>query len=100
MYNKCSKPHAAYQLKQIINNLPKLASKSRSALTNHFHQILNYFDDRATNGFTEGIHTKFKLTKRISYGIKNLNVYVKNLFLPLTSLIHWIESTLFDREPT
>lgn len=86
MYNKCNKPQAAKQLKRIINNLPKLASESRSALTNHFHQILNYFDDRATNGFTEGIHTKVKLVKRISYGIKNLNVYVKKIILAFDEL--------------
>jgi len=28
--------------------------------------ILNYFDNRTTNAYTEGIHTKIKMIKRIS----------------------------------
>lgn len=33
--------------------------------------ILNYFTYRITNGFTEGMHTKIKTIKRVSYGFRN-----------------------------
>jgi transposase len=43
--------------------------------------ILNYFDNRTTNGFTEGCNTKIKMLKRVSYGIKNVDVYTKKILL-------------------
>lgn len=33
--------------------------------------ILNYFDDRVTNAFAEGITNKIKVMKRVSYGFRN-----------------------------
>jgi len=39
--------------------------------------ILNYFDRRTTNAYTEGIHTKIKMVKRISFGFRNVEVYVR-----------------------
>jgi transposase len=50
-------------------------------------EILAYFRWRATNGFTEGCHTKIKLLKRISYGYRNRDVYRAKMllgFLPHT----------------
>jgi len=52
-------------------------------------EILSYFDVRITNGYTEGCHTKFKLIKRISYGFRNAEVYIRKMmlgFLPVNSL--------------
>ena len=52
-------------------------------------EILAYFDVRITNGYTEGCHTKFKLIKRISYGFRNAEVYIRKMmlgFLPVNSL--------------
>lgn len=49
-------------------------------------EILNYFKVRITNGFTEGCHTKIKLLKRLSYGFRNVQVYLRKMllgFLPL-----------------
>ncbi len=49
--------------------------------------ILNYFDHRTTNANTEGAHTKMKLIKRMSYGYRNVEVYIKKVllaFLPAT----------------
>lgn len=43
--------------------------------------ILNYFDNKTTNAFTEGAHTKMKLMKRMSYGFKNVEVYIKKMML-------------------
>lgn len=49
--------------------------------------ILNYFDNRTTNAYTEGAHTKIKLLKRLSYGFRNVEVYVRKMllaFVPFT----------------
>ncbi|GAG31054.1 unnamed protein product [marine sediment metagenome] len=37
---------------------------------------LNYFDRRTTNGFAEGCHTKNKVLERVSYGLRNVDVYL------------------------
>ena len=52
-------------------------------------EILAYFRVPITNGYTEGCHTKFKLIKRISYGFRNTEVYIRKMmlgFLPVNSL--------------
>jgi transposase len=60
----------------------------------HWHEpILNYFDNRTTNGFTEGCNTKIKMLKRISYGLKNIEVYWRKMllgFVPSRSSFHTI----------
>ncbi len=51
--------------------------------------ILNFFDNRTTNGFTEGVNTKLKLIKRISYGFRNKGVFIRKAmlaFLPFAVL--------------
>jgi len=53
--------------------------------------ILNYFDNRTTNGFTEGCHTKIKMLKRVSYGLRNVEVYRRKMllgFVPSRSCFH------------
>jgi transposase len=53
--------------------------------------ILNYFENRTTNGFTEGCHTKIKMLKRISYGLRNAEVYWKKMllgFVPCRTCFH------------
>jgi transposase len=44
-------------------------------------QILAYFSLPITNGFTEGCHTKIKLLKRLSYGYRNIQVYIRKMLL-------------------
>ncbi len=43
--------------------------------------LLNYFEHRTTNAYIEGVHTKIKLLKRASYGLRNIEVYVKKMHL-------------------
>ena len=53
--------------------------------------ILNYFDNRTTNGFTEGCNTKIKMLKRLSYGLGNPDVYWRKMllgFVPCRSYFH------------
>lgn len=49
-------------------------------------QILNYFKNKTTNGFTEGCHTKIKMMKRVSYGFRNINNYIAKMMLAFVPL--------------
>ncbi len=62
----------------VLTLLPDLA---KNTLTEKLEEILNYFDNRTTTGFVEGVHTKVKLLKRLSYGLRNSQVYVEKLEL-------------------
>ncbi len=56
-------------------------------------QILNFFDHRTTNAYTEGIHTKIKMIKRVSFGFRNIDIYVRKMLLcilPLAVLLPWL----------
>jgi transposase len=44
-------------------------------------QILNYFDDPITNGFSEGVTNKIKVMKRRSYGFRNDMRYRQKVLL-------------------
>ena len=53
--------------------------------------ILNYFNNHSTNAFTEGVHTKIKMIKRISFGFRNIHNYIAKVtlaFLPFLYLFH------------
>ena len=59
---------------------------SRS-LTYWQEEILNYFDKKTTNAYLEGVNTKLKLLKRISFGFRNKEVFIRKAILtclPLT----------------
>jgi len=43
--------------------------------------LLNFFHDRTTNGYTEGCNTKAKMLKRVSFGMRNVTVYVNKIML-------------------
>ncbi|MGO0121623.1 transposase [Desulfothermobacter acidiphilus] len=60
--------------------------------------MLAYHNWRVTNGYTEGVHTKIKLPKRISYGFRNRGVYVRKTLLAFLPLA-WLISTLLGLEP-
>lgn len=51
--------------------------------------ILNFFISKTTNAFTEGAHTKIKMIKRLSYGFRNVQVYIRKMmlaFIPIALL--------------
>lgn len=61
------------------------------SLRKHEKYILNFFNNRTTNGYTEGVHVKCKLTQRISFGFRNIDVYIRKAmlaFLPLTIVLN------------
>ncbi len=54
--------------------------------------ILNYFENKTTNGFTEGCHAKIKMIKRVSFGFRNINNYIAKVtlaFLPLFWIVEY-----------
>ncbi len=44
------------------------------------------FDNRTTNAYTEGIHTKIKMIKRVSFEFRNVPVYIRKVLLSLFPL--------------
>lgn len=48
--------------------------------------ILAHHDLRVSNGYTEGVHTKIKLLKRLSYGFRNREIYMRKMLLSLVPL--------------
>lgn len=56
-------------------------------------QILNYFNNKTTNGFTEGCHTKIKMMKRVSFGFRNIDNYIAKMmlaFIPLFEVSNYL----------
>lgn len=51
-------------------------------------EIMGYFELPITNGFTEGCHTKIKLLKRLSYGYRNVQVYLRKMLLGFLPVSH------------
>lgn len=48
-------------------------------------EIINFIETRITNAYTEGVHTKIKNLKRLSYGLPNIDVYIKRMILAFSS---------------
>ena len=85
LYRQQSREEATRLLDNIIFNL-KSADDAElvrwgNTLKHWREPILNHFDNHTTNGFTEGCHTKIKMLKRISYGLRNVEVYCRKMLL-------------------
>jgi len=52
-------------------------------LETHMEEITNYFIDRRTSGFVEGLNNKIKVLKRRCYGITNLGRLFQRVWLDL-----------------
>lgn len=85
MYASKNPQQAQKRLDIIISGLYKQQSKVTSdwakTLERWYEPVLNYFDYMITNGYTEGMHTKFKLLKRLGYGFRNKEVYIRKMAL-------------------
>lgn len=62
-------------------------------LTNHWSAILNYFVNRITSGFVEGLNNKIKTIKRRCYGIKKVTTLFQRLWLDLDAYDRFFSST-------
>jgi len=51
--------------------------------------ILNYFNHKTTNAYTEGANNKIKMIKRMSFGFRNVQIYIRKMliaFIPVALL--------------
>lgn len=72
---KISKEKARKQLRKLVDKAKEINDKSIKSFIKTYNlfedYILNYFNERRTNGLIEGINNKIKLIKRIAYGMPN-----------------------------
>ena len=71
---------------ETINRNRYMATTGRT-WKNWKEQILNYFKNKTTNGFTEGCHTKIKMMKRVSFGFRNIDNYIAKMMLAFVPLL-------------
>lgn len=84
-YDDIFRSKDVYEAKRRISNFILEANvadiesfyKCTSALTNWITEISNIFRYKITNGYTEGCNNKTKVLKRISYGLRNYERFVK-----------------------
>jgi len=85
MYKLIQKQKAKEKLTSLIGIMYKQRDRGLSQWADILEywqdEILNFFDYRITNAYTEGIHTKLKLIKRIGFGFKNKEVYIRKAAL-------------------
>ena len=97
LYRQQSREEAAKLLHLIILNLKSEDDgeliRWGNTLMRRSEPILNHFDNGTTNGFTEGCNTKIKMLKRVSYGLRNVEVYWRKMllgFVPSRSCFHTV----------
>jgi len=97
LYRQPTRAEATRLLENIILNLKSEDDAELIRWGNtlkHWREpILNHFDNRTTNGFTEGCNTKIKMLKRVSYGLRNVEVYWRKMllgFVPSRSCFHTV----------
>jgi len=97
LYRQQSREEAAKLLHLIILNLKSDDDAELIRWGNTLRRwrepILNHFDNGTTNGFTEGCNTKIKMLKRVSYGLRNVDVYWRKMllgFVPSRSCFHTV----------
>lgn len=99
-YEMRNKRVAAYRLQKIIVGYRSYESVYSSAfartLTRWQEPILNFFDRRTTNAYTEGLHRKFKLIQRISYGFKTLPTYMAKIMLACVPFFILWKHTIYN----
>jgi len=94
MYRQRNKAKAAKILDGLIARMAESHDRDLKkwgrTLARWYEPILNFFDKRTTNGFTEGVNTKLKLVKRISYSFRNREVFIRKAmlaFIPFAVLL-------------
>lgn len=70
-------------MQRVINSKLTCFNRFLKTLENHMEEITNYFIDRQTSGFVEGLNNKIKVLKRRCYGIINHRRLFQRLSLDL-----------------
>ena len=85
MYKSKTKEEAQEKLKLIISTLTSTDNGELitwgNTLSRWRQYILNYFNNKSTNGYMERMHNKMKPIKRISFGFKNKEVFIQKVML-------------------
>lgn len=85
MYHSRNRKSAEKKFVLILGYLEDVESRYlkslRRTLVRWQPYILNHFDHRTTNAFTEGCHTKIKMIKRLSFGFRNIDRYRAKMVL-------------------
>ena len=72
---KMSKEEARKKLRTLVSKAKEINDKSIKSFIKTYNTfedyILNYFDNRQSNGLLEGMNNKIKLIKRVAYGMPN-----------------------------
>jgi transposase len=88
-----------HEAKKNMRNLIMFCENSNSKYITNFGEtlkrwkeyILNHFVNGSTSAFTEGVHTKIKMIKRMSFGFRNIQNYIAKIslaFLPFLMINH------------
>lgn len=97
-YRLKNKKEARRQLNIIImfceNSHSRYMKSFGKTLFRWKENILNYFDNYSTNAFTEGVHTKIKMIKRVSFGFRNIDNYIAKVTLAFIPLFMLIQHTI------
>jgi len=91
----------AKDAEQKLNDIIMLCECGRSSYVKTFGKtlkqwqpcILNYFNNHSTNAFTEGVHTKIKMIKRISFGFRNIHNYIAKVTLAFLPFLYLFRHT-------
>lgn len=82
-----SKSNAKKKIKNWIKRVKESGLKHFDSflrtLDKYIDEITNYFIDRQTSGFVEGLNNKIKVIKRRCYGIININHLYQRIYLDL-----------------
>jgi transposase len=97
-YKLTDRKEATRQLNTIImfceNSHSRYMKSFGKTLFRWKENILNYFDNYSTNAFTEGVHTKIKMIKRVSFGFRNIDNYIAKVTLAFIPLLILIQHTI------
>lgn len=98
LYRSRDRSHAEKKFSLILAYLEGIDSKPlielRGTLKRWQPQILNHFDHGTSNGFTEGCHTKIKMLKRMSYGMRKRERYRNKILLGFHSVAELLGTTI------
>lgn len=97
-YQLRNKKEARKKLATIImfceNSQSKYMRVFGKTLSRWKENILNYFDNYSTNAFTEGVHTKIKMIKRVSFGFRNIDNYIAKVTLAFIPFLMLMQHTI------
>jgi transposase len=69
--------------KKVEASVLKCFNKFLSTLDKYWDKIINYFINRQTSGFVEGLNNKIKVIKRRCYGILNVKHLFQRIYLDI-----------------